>query len=573
MLRIADLRYRNKLLLMVGAAVIGILSVALLSYVTLSQVKIGSDLYRRIRANEDLGSALAPPDLTLSPVHEAVLSIESSRDAANTQRELDKVKTLRQNFEKSHDYFKSALQSAATKQMLDGNLYTAGEEYFDLLNNEYAPLVRAGKYEQAKDLRENKMVPIRQRQDAGVAELLQAVQQRIREHESEVNSEISRAILLTGLVTLAAFGFVSLVGFLVYRHVEKQVARFQSASLALARGDMTHRIEDDSADDLGEVARSLNESFTKVGAAIAEVRGHCETVASASDELSSSAAQVSTSSESQREQVTQVVTAMLEMSSTVMQVSDNSNRAAENAQAAGNIAADGGRVVEETIAVIRELADSTRMTAQKIEELGQSSNSIGKIIGTIDDIADQTNLLALNAAIEAARAGEQGRGFAVVADEVRKLAERTTTATKEVAAMIETIQRETRVAVNAMRAETDRVDAGLGAASKAGEVLCSIINSAGTQHEMITHIATAATQQAAATEQINGNMEQISRMVQQSAISAGESAKACQDLSSLAMDLQQVVAKFKVNSGDAGHRHAEQNLPLRDAQMSYPRVN
>jgi methyl-accepting chemotaxis protein len=120
--------------------------------------------------------------------------------------------------------------------------------------------------------------------------------------------------------------------------------------------------------------------------------------------------------------------------------------------------------------------------------------------------------------------------------------------------MIETIQHETKLAVDAMRTETGRVDAGVEAASKAGEVLSTIIDAAGKQHEMITHIATAATEQAAATEQVNGNMDQISKMVQQSAVSAEESAKACQDLSSLALDLQQVVAKFKVEGRDAARR-------------------
>ena len=373
--------------------------------------------------------------------------------------------------------------------------------------------------------------------------------------KTDTAAAVSNGEMMMVAVVLGALGMVSLVAFLVSKHITTQVGKLQLAAHALAEGDLTHRIDAESGDEIGEVARALNVAFERMGEAVAEINQHAETIASASEEISSSAGQISSSSETQRQQVMQVATAMQEMGSTVQQVSDNSSQAADNAQVSGNVAIEGGKIVEETIVVIRELADSTRATAHKIEELGKSSDSIGRIIGTIDDIADQTNLLALNAAIEAARAGEQGRGFAVVADEVRKLAERTTTATKEIAGMIETIQHETKAAVDAMRTETGRVDAGVEAASKAGEVLSTIITSAGTQHEMITHIATAATEQAAATEQVNGNMEQISRMVQQSAVSAEESAKACQDLSSLAFDLQQVVSKFKVEGGNAGRRH------------------
>jgi methyl-accepting chemotaxis protein len=355
---------------------------------------------------------------------------------------------------------------------------------------------------------------------------------------------------------LAALMGVALMGYWVDRHVEWQVGRLEESARALAEGDLTHRIEDDSRDDLGEIARLLDQSFARVGAAIGEINQHVETVASASEELSSTASHISSSTEMQREQVEQVAMAMREMNSSVNEVSDFSNLAAESAKSAGNAASAGGKVVEETITVIRELADSTRAAAQKIEELGKSSDSIGKIIGTIDDIADQTNLLALNAAIEAARAGEQGRGFAVVADEVRKLAERTTKATKEIASMIETIQHETKVAVDAMRAETDRVDAGVESAGRAGAALQTIIEAADQQRERIQHIATAATEQSAATEQVTGNMDQISKNVQQSAAGAVESAKACQDLSNLAFDLQKVVSKFKVAGKDGGERRA-----------------
>jgi methyl-accepting chemotaxis protein len=180
--------------------------------------------------------------------------------------------------------------------------------------------------------------------------------------------------------------------------------------------------------------------------------------------------------------------------------------------------------------------------------LGKSSEQIGKIIAVINDIADQTNLLALKAAIEAARAREQGRGFAVVADEVRKLAERTTKATKEIASMIESIQSETKNAMQAMELGKREVQVGVEKTSASGAALKEIIKMSEHVGDMISQIATAATQQSATTEQVNANVAQISSATQESSAAAEQSAKACTDLSSLAFDLQKLVNQFKVEA-------------------------
>ena len=271
-----------------------------------------------------------------------------------------------------------------------------------------------------------------------------------------------------------------------------------------------------------------------------------EHVASASEEISSSAAQQAQGAETQKDQTTQVATAMQEMSSTVAMVSENSNRAAGASRNAAETARHGGTIVEETLSKMRAIAEAVSGTAKKVEELGKSSDQIGRIIGVIDDIADQTNLLALNAAIEAARAGEQCRGFAVVADEVRKLAERTTGATKEIAQMVKNIQDETRVAVTAMESGTKQVEEGVTSTAQAGDSLKEIIHMAEQVGEMITHIATAATEQSSASEQVNQTIDQIARLVTESADGAQQSAKACQDLSALALDLQQMVGNFQL---------------------------
>jgi methyl-accepting chemotaxis protein len=209
---------------------------------------------------------------------------------------------------------------------------------------------------------------------------------------------------------------------------------------------------------------------------------------------------------------------------------------------------------------MRAIAESTGKTGKRVEELGKSSDQIGRIVGVIDEIADQTNLLALNAAIEAARAGEQGRGFAVVADEVRKLAERTTSATKEIAQMIQTVQRETKVAVLAIEEGTRQVEEGVQTTAHAGHALREIIETSESVGGMISDIATAGTEQSVTSETISNNMEQIANLVRESAEGSKQSAEACEDLSGRALELQNIIAKFKMNdhhsaSGAGGGRN------------------
>ena len=409
------------------------------------------------------------------------------------------------------------------------------------------------------------------------------VENATNQQQAEADTAYTQVRLWMILVTVLGIGTCCTLAYFIVKKVVQGLSAVvdRIKDVAQGEGDLTKRIEVQNDDELGELSRWFNTFMDKLQEIILQVAQSTEHIASASEELSSAATQTSQSAVTQKDQATQVAAAMQEMSSTVLQVSDNATKAAESARHAGETARNGGLIVGETVDVIQNLASSTRNTSAKIQELGKSSDQIGQIIGVIDDIADQTNLLALNAAIEAARAGEQGRGFAVVADEVRKLAERTTQATKEIALMIKTIQEETQRAVDAMEAGTSAVERGVESATKAGTSLQEIIRAAEQVDDMITHIATAATEQSSATQQVNANMEQIAKLVQESSMGAQQSAKACGDLSDLALDLQGLVGRFKL--GEENHtrsqqhrnhrpRHAEPEMPFSPNYGNEPAV-
>jgi len=417
-------------------------------------------------------------------------------------------------------------------------------------------LQRTGKTEEAtKLLFQPQTVALRDQMTKSVSDFVdvaEKLKQASRDEESAAESQTKTLVL-----TLAILGVVIglVIATFIARSVTGAIARMVDLIQELAANNLSIAdMEITSEDEIGKASTALNQMKNNLREMIQSIAGTAEHVASASEELSSSATLQAQGAETQKDQTAQVATAMQEMSSTVLQVSENSSKAAEASRQAAETARKGGGIVDDTLAKMQAIAQSVSSTAKKVEELGKSSDQIGHIIGVINDIADQTNLLALNAAIEAARAGEQGRGFAVVADEVRKLAERTTTATKEIAQMIQTVQTETKTAVAAMEEGRKQVDEGVTTTAQAGESLKEIIHTSENVGGMITQIATAAVEQSSATEEINQNMESIAKLVKEAADGAQQSAKACQDLSGLALDMQKLVSTFRLDTSGAGTR-------------------
>lgn len=327
----------------------------------------------------------------------------------------------------------------------------------------------------------------------------------------------------------------------------------------LSNGDLTVRMHGDYKNNFKGYQDSINHLGESLEKLVTEIFDAVSATASASTQISSSAEEMAAGAQEQSAQAGEVASAVEEMASTILETNKNAENAANAAKNAGSIAKEGGRVVNETVTGMIRIADVVKQSAETVQELGKNSDQIGEIVQVIDDIADQTNLLALNAAIEAARAGEQGRGFAVVADEVRKLAERTTKATKEIADMIKRIQKDTNGAVESIQQGTVEVEKGKQLADKAGQSLREIITGAEQVVDIVNQVAAASHEQSSAAEQISKNIEAISSVSQESATGVQQIAKASEDLNRLTEHLQNLVSQFKINDKGlsyGGKRHS-----------------
>lgn len=373
----------------------------------------------------------------------------------------------------------------------------------------------------------------------------------------EINSDISEQVVASA-ITGTKIMFV-LIGtmlvivasiYLVYKTViAKKLAVLDSSINDLATGssDLTQRLDGSGSDEISRLARGFNSFLENHRVFVREIAGSAQQLSDSSMEMSSTTAQAKENSTEQRNQIGQVATAIHEMAATIQEVASNTAAADESASKSRDETLAGLQVVEDNIRITNTLSDEIEKAAEVIQSLRSDSEGIGKVLDVIRGISEQTNLLALNAAIEAARAGEHGRGFAVVADEVRTLASKTQASTVEIQGMIERLQHGADSAVNVMDRGIETVGASVKQAAQTGETLKSITTAVNNISEINSQIASAIEEQSMVAEDINKNVVMVDSLAERGDESSANIALANEQLSQLAGNLTTLVSRFKLD--------------------------
>ncbi|MDQ0706508.1 methyl-accepting chemotaxis protein [Pseudomonas sp. W3I7] len=502
-------------------------------------------------ATEDITQASVPSIRALDEFTQLTLRLRVLSYRLLTNREPDVQQKTLEAFELRNQQIRAA-QGVYEKLIDSREERSAYDEYVRLLGQYHQieermkSLSRANQIDELRTLLNTELLSNSEQVNAVLTRLLDINNQMANTTNQEAKDQYDMAFdLVVGLLIIAT-ALTLLFAWLLTRSITLPIAQALEAAEEVAEGNLTRPIKVDGNDEAGRLLAAMAKMQDKLRDTLQRIAGSATQLASAAEELNAVTDESARGLTQQNNEIEQAATAVNEMTSAVEEVARNAVSTSEASRNATTSAGDGRDLVQETVSAIERMSGDVQATATLIGDLANESRDIGKVLDVIRGLADQTNLLALNAAIEAARAGEAGRGFAVVADEVRALAHRTQQSTSEIERMIGSIQAGTEHAVDSMRNSTERAESTLNIAKGAGLSLDTINTAIVEINERNLVIASAAEEQAQVAREVDRNLVNIRDLSVQSATGASQTSAASSELSRLAVDLNGMVGRFRL---------------------------
>ncbi|ALZ82729.1 chemotaxis protein [Pseudomonas oryzihabitans] len=538
-LRSLSIATRN--LLCFGILATLVAALGLFGWFQLAQIRqLGHQVEQRhiptLVAANDLGLLLARTRIeTLR-----LLAMPDAETLANTRKKLDGLST---DVQAAFGRYQQGALSPQSRQALD-DLRQVHREYMHGVR-QLADLASAGQMAEARQVVQQSMAQLGIRMNASIETLRNAVQQDIHLASTEADTAYERSNGVTGLAILLALSLTGLLAWRLTRSVARPIAQAVAAARTIAAGDLTQALDSRGRDEAAQLLQAMQQMQTQLRETLAHIGDSATQLASAAEEMTAVTQEGAHGLRQQNSEIELAATAVTEMSQAVEEVAGNAGSTSTASRQAAQTAAQGQRQLDETLGAIEALTDQVLGASAQARELESQTRDISQVLDVIRAVAEQTNLLALNAAIEAARAGEAGRGFAVVADEVRALAKRTGDSTSEIEKMIGSIQQGTGQTVDALLSSADQARLTREQAQAANAGLAAIAGAVSGIDERNLLIASAAEQQAQVAREVDRNLVRIRDLSVQTAAGAEQTYSASQQMAALADTLSGQVQRFQ----------------------------
>ncbi|TAN47807.1 MAG: methyl-accepting chemotaxis protein [Methylococcaceae bacterium] len=545
-----NLTVARQMTVLVGVFMGGFLLAGLLAFNTLNELKVNGPVYKRIVQQKDLIADILPPPEYLIESYLVVLEMRAAEGAALAAW-VEKSAKLREEYETRHLFWLEDLPTGAIKDLIVTTAYQPGLAFLNLRDTQYIPALQRGDQDAAAALLPQLKQKYQEHRQAIDQLVALATQQAATEEQAAAAQIASHTLLLGGLVLgLAAlvFLFASWVTRGLLRQLGGEPAHVVELMHAVARGDLSVPVvtrQGDNASILAALALMQQHLRDIIG----KIRDAAAQVASAAAQLSGTVDHIQSTAEQEVSSASSIAAAIEQLTGSIQQIAEHAEHARDDSLQSDQFSSQGSAVIRQVVEDMRAIAGTVMTSAQALHDLGQQSELIFSIVKVIKGIADQTNLLALNAAIEAARAGEQGRGFAVVADEVRSLAARTAASTQEITGIVENIQNGMKGAMSSMDNAVARVNSGVALVNQGGESIDKIKSSAQQVVRGVGDISLALGEESATSNEVARNVEKIVQMTERNQVTIEETAGTARELTKLAEVLQGAVARFRLGAG------------------------